>query len=246
MRSLDFDSTHVCTFWSQAARLRRVRTLPVSRLPSANLARLSTLDRVLAVTLRRALQVAVHLPHRTLTSLWSRMFRLTHPGNNKGAWSADEDSRLTELVTQVGPKWSVIGKELERLPLACRDRWRSVGCAGKRTGAWDHQEEEELSKVIKEYDQETGLVRCRLSCWRAGRCLPCRSAVRSWPCRDAPVRHCCNHRREHATRAFVHDACAHRHVCKPFRRPRGCAGTVWRGGRGAYGGSTGGGRRGAG
>jgi Myb-like DNA-binding domain len=108
------------------------------------------------------MQIAASLPHRKFTAVWSRLVRLTHAGNNKGPWSAAEDSQLMEAHGRLGPKWKVIGEMVGRLPESCRDRWRLLGVVpGKSTGRWGAEEEAALSAAVSAYDQEAGLVRSR-------------------------------------------------------------------------------------
>ena len=119
------------------------------------------------------MQVAASLPQRKFTSVWSRLFRLTHPGNNKGAWTAAEDSQLTELFAVHGSKWKPIGDAIGRLPESCRDRWRILGVHGKVTGRWSEAEEAKLTEAVAEYGRATGLVRLRkpiLAACSAQRC----------------------------------------------------------------------------
>lgn len=105
-------------------------------------------------------QIAASLPHRKFTAVWSRLFRLTHPGNNKGAWTPDEDSLLMDAFGRLGPKWKAIGGLIGRLPESCRDRWRTVGATpGKNVGRWGKDEEACLCSAVAEYDKEVGLVR---------------------------------------------------------------------------------------
>ena len=106
------------------------------------------------------MQIAGSLPHRKFTSVWSRLFRLTHAANGKGAWTPGEDSRLLELHRELGPKWKRIGGEIGRLPEGCRDRWRTIGAApGKHAGRWAKAEEAALSAAVMDYDKAVGLVR---------------------------------------------------------------------------------------
>lgn len=105
------------------------------------------------------MQIAAALPHRKFAAVWARLQRLTHPGNHKGAWTPEEDSKLLEFHGQHGSKWSKIGNMIGRLPEACRDRFRAIGMAPtKNVGHWNKEEEEALSSVIMEYSREVNLV----------------------------------------------------------------------------------------
>lgn len=96
--------------------------------------------------------MAANLPNRKFTSVWSRIYRLTHPGNLKGAWSAEEDSTLLTEYARHGAKWKCIGDAIGRLPESCRDRWRAIGeQPGKQVGTWSEEEEAALSFAVNEY-----------------------------------------------------------------------------------------------
>jgi hypothetical protein len=53
---------------------------------------------------------------------WQKVLR---PGLVKGPWTAEEDSKVSELVGKYGIKsWSFIAKQLQgRLGKQCRERW---------------------------------------------------------------------------------------------------------------------------
>lgn len=102
------------------------------------------------------LQITAALPQRTHSAAWSRLFRITHPGNGKGAWTAEEDAALQAAHRRHGAKWVKIGDALSRLPEACRDRWRALGggaaagrVAPRVTGAWSDAEEAVLREAVQ-------------------------------------------------------------------------------------------------
>lgn len=57
---------------------------------------------------------------------------------SQGQFSNEEDEQLRMLVGQHGRKWTIIGKELGRLPEVCRDRWRVIclGADRQRGESW--------------------------------------------------------------------------------------------------------------
>ena len=61
-------------------------------------------------------QIRKALPQRKATAVWSRLHRITHPGNGKGGWTAEQDAKLRELHGVHGNQWKTIGAELERMP----------------------------------------------------------------------------------------------------------------------------------
>jgi hypothetical protein len=49
----------------------------------------------------------------------------------QGAWTADEDAALTQAHAEFGTAWKKVGALLDRMPEACRDRWRVIRQPGR-------------------------------------------------------------------------------------------------------------------
>ena len=58
----------------------------------------------------------------------------TPPSPLQGPFSPEEDAELRQLYESHGPKWGLIGAELGRMDLSCRDRWRIIGKQDRGTG----------------------------------------------------------------------------------------------------------------
>lgn len=67
--------------------------------------------------------IARHIPGRTDDACSKRYREALDPTLNKEEWTAREDERLLELFSQHGGKWLLIGQELNRSRLACRNRF---------------------------------------------------------------------------------------------------------------------------
>ncbi|KAJ2850740.1 RNA polymerase I enhancer binding protein [Coemansia brasiliensis] len=79
--------------------------------------------------------LAEALPERPLQAIYHHVRRKFHPHNYQGAWTADEDERLQQLVAVHGPAWEAISQQMGRMGTNCRDRWRYIqGGRGPRTG----------------------------------------------------------------------------------------------------------------
>jgi len=115
-------------------------------------------------------EVAKALPHRSRISCYDRGRRLLQD-TKKGAWSAEELSKIEKLVEEHGTShWKKIGEELDRPPSACKDIWRhkianqtaSATSAGKRAAdkdkkrdKWTKTETEKLVKIISEHQKQS-------------------------------------------------------------------------------------------
>ncbi len=70
----------------------------------------------------------------------------------QGKWDTEDDDQLMDLVETEGQKWADIGQLLQRLPEACRDRWKEIRHGNiRRHGKWDDGETEKLRSVVEGY-----------------------------------------------------------------------------------------------
>lgn len=67
------------------------------------------------------MEIARHLPERSVQSVYRHGIRRCHPFQ-RGAWSEEECRTLGELVNTVGKKWAVIQNKLNRSADSCRDK----------------------------------------------------------------------------------------------------------------------------
>ncbi|KAG7887116.1 hypothetical protein KL936_004637 [Ogataea polymorpha] len=90
------------------------------------------------------------LPERTRASLYKHVRRTYHIFNIRGKWSPEDDERLAQLAAKMEGQWKEIGKEMNRMPEDCRDRWRNyVKCGSNRLRhKWSLEEEDKLRSVI--------------------------------------------------------------------------------------------------
>ncbi|KAI5119921.1 hypothetical protein M0805_000886 [Coniferiporia weirii] len=72
--------------------------------------------------------IAREIPGRTDDACSKRYREALDPNLKKDEWTEEEDRRLLEVLPRFGgpakPKWVLIGQELRRSGLGCRNRWR--------------------------------------------------------------------------------------------------------------------------
>lgn len=71
----------------------------------------------------------------------------------KGAWSAEEDQKVVELVAEYGPKkWTLIATQLEgRIGKQCRERWHNHLNPEIVKTKWTSEEERTIIQAHEEY-----------------------------------------------------------------------------------------------
>ncbi|KAK6524169.1 hypothetical protein TWF694_005829 [Orbilia ellipsospora] len=91
-----------------------------------------------------------NLPTRSRESLYCHVKRMYHNFEERGKWTEEQDDELRTLVAQKGTKWSVIAKDLNRMPEDLRDRWKNYLVCGskRRRDHWEAHEEVALKKVM--------------------------------------------------------------------------------------------------
>ncbi|KAI0666343.1 hypothetical protein C8Q78DRAFT_1060895 [Trametes maxima] len=70
--------------------------------------------------------IARNIPGRTDDACSKRYREALDPSLKRDDWTADEDSKLLEAYSRLGGKWGLIGQELSRSGLGCRNRWRML------------------------------------------------------------------------------------------------------------------------
>ncbi|KAH8120647.1 hypothetical protein DFH11DRAFT_80368 [Phellopilus nigrolimitatus] len=91
-------------------------------------------------------QIARGIPGRTDDACSKRYREALDPNLKKDDWSDEEDRQLLEILARYGmtkPKWGLIGQELRRSGLGCRNRWRLLErkkCAAARQISQPHTE----------------------------------------------------------------------------------------------------------
>lgn len=104
--------------------------------------------------------VSQHFGGRPVVAVYDFLKRLYHPGNHRGPWTPEEDEILLREYQKHGPKWALIGKELNRLGINCRDRynirWKHVGTVVN--GPWTLEEDAKLTSAVKESLEASGVI----------------------------------------------------------------------------------------
>eukprot|EP00604_Paraphysomonas_vestita_P000935 CAMPEP_0174819538 /NCGR_PEP_ID=MMETSP1107-20130205/2830_1 /TAXON_ID=36770 /ORGANISM="Paraphysomonas vestita, Strain GFlagA" /LENGTH=1018 /DNA_ID=CAMNT_0016033223 /DNA_START=65 /DNA_END=3121 /DNA_ORIENTATION=+ len=93
---------------------------------------------------------------------WNTLLKYRGMGTRRGAWTAEEDSRLTEAVARHerkggGVYWAKVSEEMggDRTYQQCLKRWKQVlqhVGSGARTCAWTEQEDARLVEAMALYD----------------------------------------------------------------------------------------------
>ena len=98
------------------------------------------------------LDVYKRQPYRSNSSIYKHMRRKYHIFQQRGKWTPEDEKKLAELCAEKEGQWSDIGKEMNRMPEDCRDRWRNyVKCGANRaSNKWTSDEENQLRKIINE------------------------------------------------------------------------------------------------
>ena len=66
--------------------------------------------------------IARHIPGRTDDACSKRYREALDPSLKRDEWTPDEDAKLLEAYSRLGGRWGIIGQELNRGGLACRNR----------------------------------------------------------------------------------------------------------------------------
>eukprot|EP00981_Chlorochromonas_danica_P014382 scaffold7885_cov175-Ochromonas_danica.AAC.4 len=98
-----------------------------------------------------------YLPHRSVKTLHIRWNNVLRPDIKSGAWSAEEDAKLLELVKQYGKSsWAKIAPHMDgRTASSCCVRWRYGFDPSLDRSEWKAEEDEIIKKVIVEDMDQT-------------------------------------------------------------------------------------------
>eukprot|EP00981_Chlorochromonas_danica_P004870 scaffold978_cov172-Ochromonas_danica.AAC.1 len=93
-----------------------------------------------------------YLPHRSDNNVLHRWNNVLRPDLKIGAWSAEEDAKLLELVKQYGESsWAKIAPHMDgRIAVRCYERWRLYLDPSVDRSEWKAEEDEIIKKVIME------------------------------------------------------------------------------------------------
>ncbi|TFY53490.1 hypothetical protein EVJ58_g9425 [Rhodofomes roseus] len=70
--------------------------------------------------------IARNIAGRTDDACSKRYREALDPSLKRDDWTSEEDGKLLHAYTRLGGKWGLIGQELNRSGLACRNRWRMM------------------------------------------------------------------------------------------------------------------------
>ena len=87
-------------------------------------------------------KIAECLPKRSVQSIHNYCHRKLNPYNYKGNWATEEIEKLLVLVKEHGPKWEIIGKELERTSTNVKDKYKQLG------GRYHHSRLKEFNLIL--------------------------------------------------------------------------------------------------
>ena len=97
---------------------------------------------------------------RPVVAVYDFLKRKYHPGNYRGFWNSEDDQILLREFQKHGPKWTLIGKELNRQPTNCRDRynlrWKHVDRV--IYGPWSPADDKKLLDAIDASLKNSGTI----------------------------------------------------------------------------------------
>ncbi|PYI36255.1 hypothetical protein BP00DRAFT_149943 [Aspergillus indologenus CBS 114.80] len=95
-------------------------------------------------------ELAQKVPGRSNKDCRKRWWNTLAGGNIKGAWSPEEDQRLSEAVREHGNNWTQIAALVgSRCADQCSSHWRQVLRPNVSYCNWTEQEDEELLKAVQ-------------------------------------------------------------------------------------------------
>ncbi|RYP10007.1 hypothetical protein DL764_000936 [Monosporascus ibericus] len=96
--------------------------------------------------------VVAACPNRKRQKVINQCRRRYHNFVARGTWTPEQDEELTEAYNKYGPKYTLIGKEINRHAEDVRDRIRNyIVCGDKRrTDAWTQEEQDNLTIIVNE------------------------------------------------------------------------------------------------
>ncbi|RYP92630.1 hypothetical protein DL770_001272 [Monosporascus sp. CRB-9-2] len=96
--------------------------------------------------------VVATCPNRKRQKVINQCRRRYHNFVARGTWTPEQDEELTEAYNKYGPKYTLIGKEINRHAEDVRDRIRNyIVCGDKRrTDAWTQEEQDNLTIIVAE------------------------------------------------------------------------------------------------
>lgn len=113
-------------------------------------------------------KIAEHFPTRTHLQCVQQWKHVVNPRIGRGSWTAKEDTKLLQLVTKYGKKWSLIAEYLPRREgKRCRERYMNhlnpdVMMAGTTSIPWSLEEEKVLTMAYNALGNHWAEIQKRL------------------------------------------------------------------------------------
>lgn len=109
-------------------------------------------------------KVAIHIPSRSVESVYDHARRRLSTKNYKGKWSHSDLIKLNDLVRLYGKSWTKIGGILNRLPGACYDKWRDALKPGvkRKKGKWNQEERCKLIQLVTFQSNHEMIQECEI------------------------------------------------------------------------------------
>ncbi|KAJ6216216.1 hypothetical protein RDWZM_007373 [Blomia tropicalis] len=100
-------------------------------------------------------QISTLMNGRTPKQCRVRWVKHVDPEIDRGIWTIEEDNRLMELVTKLGPNWARISEIISKRTYdQCRNRWIYTLCPDFSKECWTFLEDEKLVKFVKKYGKD--------------------------------------------------------------------------------------------
>ena len=92
--------------------------------------------------------IALHFRNKTKFECYTRFIKI-NPAVKKGKWSADEDSKIIELVKEIGYDWAKIGNAIKtRTSKQIRSRFIYYLDEGLNNSEFTKEEDEMIKKLL--------------------------------------------------------------------------------------------------
>ncbi|KAG2013939.1 nucleolar protein, variant 2 [Coprinopsis cinerea AmutBmut pab1-1] len=96
------------------------------------------------------MSVAQHVsPHATHTQCQGRYYKSLDPSIKRGAWTPEEDARLTKLVASLGSAWVKVAEFMPgRTNDQCHERWTEGMNSSSSKNVWTEEEDRRLKELV--------------------------------------------------------------------------------------------------
>ena len=100
-----------------------------------------------------------NFPFKTNKQCYSRFSRI-NPKTNKGKWSLEEDKKILSLHQELGNKWALISKKLNRMrsPKQIRDRFNNILNPELNLNPFSKEEDEIIVYLVNKFGNKWSLI----------------------------------------------------------------------------------------